>query len=751
MKDERKLTNLDNSIDNILYELDRKDINKKKDIEEIRTKVAELNNNYNNITKSPNMIEFLTQVALNDSSTAQRKSNTKNINIRKQTTDSINKLLEQSNVEAFLTEEKDRIERYNDYRIIDSYIPQVSRCMDLYRDCILAPDDITKKSINIDYVDENLPEDDKTKIESNIKELKEKFKFDKKAKQWIREGIVLGDCFVATLKIDEEINRMMLKENHDLANVLPKKEERLLTETEVFDFTPEEMQFLENSFLEEMSTINKSKKNIQEIGKVDFNTLKKDIVSKINNNIIYIDEPTKEIDTIKNFGSMAKTFKELKMNGAILKYLEPEKTIKLNVDDVCLGYLYIEKYDINAESGAEGFGMSSGAMLDTSCSCGTSSVDYFNSRHDSGKESTTMKNKLLTDIFVKGISKKLDNKIIEKNQQFKEVIYHLIKKDYLLDKKIKIVYYQPEQIKHYKADSDDVYGTSKLARVIFFAKIFLATMLTETMQKISRGRDKRVVYVETGLDEDIEGSIQSVVRDIKTKDIQADDLKTITSVFKHVGAFEDYFIPKIDGEVPIDFETISGMDVNVDDDFLQYLLKSIISGIGVPATYTDASNDIDFSRSLVMQNSTFVREIVSKQGDGEEFLTDVVRTLYEFEFGSEDISSFDINKLKVTFPTPEFLNVSNINEQIGNHSNTIEFIMNTYFDQNSSDEVQEKKKHIFKREVTKKLVTSIDWDEFDNILDRVERTINKEDLEKEETADDNAFASDDEGDFDGDF
>lgn len=749
MKDEKKLTNLDNSIDSILYDLDRKDIKKREDIEEIRSKVAELSINYSNITKSPNMIEFLTQVALNDSSNAQRKSNNKNITLKKQTTETINKLLEQSNVNAFLTEEKDRIERYNDYRIIDSYIPQVSRCIDLYRDCILAPDDLTKKSINIDYVDENLPEDDKSKIEANIKELKEKFKIDKKAKQWIREGIVLGDCFVATLKIDEEINRMMLKENHELGMVLPNKQERILTESEVFDFTSEEMQFLENSFLEEMTMTLKNKKIPQDVLKADFNTLKKDIVAKINNNIIYIDEPTKDIESVKNFSGMAKNFKELKMNGAILKYLEPERTIKLTIDDVCLGYLYIEKYDVNAESGSEGFGMSSSSMLNTSCSCGASSVDYFNSRHDSGKDSTTIKNKLLTDIFVKGISKKLDNKIIEKNQQFKEVIYQLIKKDYLLDKKIKIVYYQPDQVKHYKVDSDDVYGVSKLARIIFFAKIFLATMLTETMQKISRGRDKRVVYVETGLDEDIEGSIQSVVRDIKTKDIQADDLKTITSVFKHVGAFEDYFIPKIDGEVPIDFETISGMDVNVDDDFLQYLLKSIISGIGVPATYTDASNDIDFSRSLVMQNSTFVREIVSKQGDGQEFLTEVARTLYEYEFGPEDIPSFDITKLKVTFPTPEFLNVSNINEQISNHSNTIEFIMNTYFDQNTSDEVQDKKKHIFKREVTKKLVTSIDWDEFDDILDKVEKVINKEDLEKEDTPDNNTFDGDDE-EFGGD-
>lgn len=739
MKKDKNTQNLDNSIDEILYDITKSDVKKRDKIDEIRKNVSTINNNFSTVTKTPNLVEFLTQNAFNDNATTKLKNSAKGTVINKKTKESIDKLVEQNNISLFLTEEKDRIERYNDYRIIDSYIPQVSRCMDLYRDCILSPDDITKKSINIDYSEENVSDDDYSKIQGNIKKIKDDFKLDKKSKTWIRDSLVLGDCFVSVLKIDEEINKMMLSENHESNNLLSNKNANLLTESEIFDYTKEELSLLENVFFEE------SQKDIKEKNSnTSFSSMKADIVNRINSNIIYVDDPTKDLDSSKNVGEINKNFKEVKFNGAIVKALNPERTVKLNIDDLCLGYLSIEKYDMDSETGAEGFGLSTSEMM-SGCSNNTS--DYFNSRYDTGTN-TTIKNKLLTDIFVKGISKKLDKKIIEKNQQFKEVIYQLIKKDYLLDKKVKIVYYTPEQVIHHAQDSDDVYGMSKLAKIIFFAKIFLATMLTETMQKISRGRDKRVVYVETGLDEDIEGSIQSVVRDMKAKDINADDLKTITNILKQVGAFEDYFIPKIDGEVPIDFETISGMDVNVDDDFLQYLLKSIISGIGVPATYTDASNEVDFSRSLVMQNTTFVREIVSKQGDLQEFLSQVVRKIYEYEFGLDSISGFDIEKLQVSFPTPEFLNVSNINEQIGNHTSTIEFIVGTYFDSNASDEKQNKIQHNFKKEITKSLVTSIDWSKCDEILENCMKTITRDELEEKDNASEESDMSGDDMDMD---
>lgn len=46
----------------------------------------------------------------------------------------------------------------------------------------------------------------------------------------------------------------------------------------------------------------------------------------------------------------------------------------------------------------------------------------------------------------------------------------------------------------------------------------------------------------------------------------------------------DYFIPQHDGNKPVDMEIIQGQDVQMDNDFMEYLRKAIISGLGVPSS-----------------------------------------------------------------------------------------------------------------------------------------------------------------------
>ncbi|PTU25707.1 hypothetical protein DA469_22365 [Bacillus subtilis] len=278
---------------------------------------------------------------------------------------------------------------------------------------------------------------------------------------------------------------------------------------------------------------------------------------------------------------------------------------------------------------------------------------------------------IIANVFIKGISKKIDNEFIKDNKEFKDYIYALLKEKYITEKKVKITYLAPDEVVHFMTDSDELYGQSKLARSLFFAKLYLATLITELMQKISRGRDKRLVYVETGLDADIEGAIQGVVKDIKSKEIQTDILKSVSTILNSIGVFDDYYIPLIDGEKPLDFDTLSGMDVDADSDFLQFLLKSAVNGTGVPANYIDASQDVDFARSLVMQNSTFVRTIVSDQASFSESFSELIRILYRNEYHLNDNRKdkdnekkkkdsqdyIDVNDIEVLFPPPISLNL----------------------------------------------------------------------------------------------
>ena len=119
-----------------------------------------------------------------------------------------------------------------------------------------------------------------------------------------------------------------------------------------------------------------------------------------------------------------------------------------------------------------------------------------------------------------------------------------------------MTFIEPQYIFHLKLDSTDLYGVSKISKAVFFCKIYLSNLLTDLMQKIIRGRDKRAFYIETGLDDDMEGSVQGFIRDIKSKELSSGHLKNITTILNSVGEFQDYFIPVIDGQRSVEIDVL---------------------------------------------------------------------------------------------------------------------------------------------------------------------------------------------------
>ena len=817
--DNKKIDKIDKDLDEYLYDVKDDKQKLQADSEEMYNRIKGINATYGGLISSENVLEFLTQnelINLNKLNRQTKKINDLNRDNKLLDKETMNEILANMNAAEILNAEKDRITRYSDYRLIDAYIPQVSKCINVFRDSILSPDNNDCNDVTISYklsVDDDV---EREKVKTKVDDLKKELEFYKKFKKWIRSGLVDGDTFVTVLKCDKEINSMILNES---LNYVTSEDNKILTEEELFseyeigDHTILEEVFKDDieKILKESTTNTKDRNNSDtnstlNVTKSYLNSVKKQLSNAISNNIICMKDAETDMK-YGNYSKDAKISKPVVLPGCILKTLPPESTVKLSLDDdVCIGYLYFEKYDSNAEYGREGFGlnvrdllsasmggdayMSSGSssvgqytssdgssfyMSSTASnlglSDGTNSSDYFNSMTNNGRN--PIKDKFITELFAKGISKKLDKPIIEKNQQFKEIIYQLVKRDYLINKKVKIVFYSAEEVFHYRPDGEGVYGNSKISKVYFYCKMFLSTLLTTVMQKISRGRDKRVLYVETGLDDDIEDAIQEVVRDFKTKEISSDVLKSVTTVLKRVGAFEDYYIPRVDGEAPLDFETISGMDVNLDDDFNNFLMRSIISGMGVPATFADQSNEIDFSRELIMQNSSFVREVVSMQIEAAKFGTEVFQQCFKYQYWDElglnknvDVQGkkvarrakrkknsliLDVEKLQVELPVPEFLNLNIVNEQIQNYQTKIDFVCNTIYPDELMNEDQSiaKEKAVFRKKYTMRLVKGINWEEIEELIKETKIELNRNEIADKANKDANSSGEDDSSDLDG--
>lgn len=453
----------------------------------------------------------------------------------------------------FFVEEKDRFFRYEDYRLLDSYITEVSKCIDLYRDCILSPDDITKKAISFFY--DNVKIEEENNIKENLDLIKKRYDIEKKFKNDLREGLLLGDLFwlimpyqvgfSKILKEDEMFDRN--EENDNYGNILT---ESIMDLDNDSDF---------NALFSEMEYIHESSNKAKDYKSLVTNA-KQDIIDSINSNIKCFKDPADLISDIKSQSNSSRDLENLDIKGSIFKKLCPENIVKLELDGQVLGYMYVEKNNGNNASGKKDGPNSSmnalrssntGSSINTTDALGYGSNDVFNSRYDYlQRDNTKLKSKyqLISQIFVKGISKKINKDFLVKNQDFKELIYNLVYQEYITKKKVKMTFIEPQYVHHLKFASADTYGVSKCSKILFFGKIYLATLLTNVMQKIIRGRDKRAFYVDVGLDDDMEGTVNNFIKDIKSKELTSGTFKNVTTVLNSVGAFEDYYIPTIDGE-----------------------------------------------------------------------------------------------------------------------------------------------------------------------------------------------------------
>ena len=86
---------------------------------------------------------------------------------------------------------------------------------------------------------------------------------------------------------------------------------------------------------------------------------------------------------------------------------------------------------------------------------------------------------------------------------------------------------------------------------------------------MGRAHDKRVFYVDVGADANYEQAISRVIQDIKTKEFKMDSMGDINTILNlNPGMFDNYYIPTVNGDKPIEIDTLQGMDIDMNNEFL---------------------------------------------------------------------------------------------------------------------------------------------------------------------------------------
>ena len=157
----------------------------------------------------------------------------------------------------------------------------------------------------------------------------------------------------------------------------------------------------------------------------------------------------------------------------------------------------------------------------------------------------------------------------------------------------------------------------------------------------------------------------------------------------------------------------------------------MLSGIGVPTNLIDSVNDISFARTLSAQNSNFVRNVIRDQKLLTPCFSRMLQILYKNEYKYSDNgetnleSTIDNSTIKVHFPSPAALNMSNITEQIQVTDQNADFIASQII-QPKADGSTEDTRIKLKSAIVRDLMPGIDWDKYEKLKDRLELESKKE-------------------------
>jgi len=610
--------------------------------------------------------------------------------------------------------------------VVCKYMPKLCDALDTRKEHVLSADHFSKTSINIKN-SSSIESDVATA--SNIKEMREKYDIDELIDRVYTEADYKGECFVYIVPYKKAISRLLdpSKNNNGVLTEATNfdydmKNQRLVTES-VVDIerdTPDKgvTVVINKTGVLESAIVNhrKAEKIISENASLALNenghilrkkmneakAKNKDIGEEINKN----KEDFYKVDSISADGFTA-TDKikgtgenDLKVPGCVVKILDHTMVKPLYIDDICLGYFYIEcDKEINLDQ--------------TTLSNTLGGIKPGNRNNKNFFDQDDKENTMLKKIAGE-ISGHIDSKFINANQDLTKEIYFILKynRDTGLDgkiNKIKVSFIPPEDMVHayFHKDHKTHRGISGLYKAMFPAKLFSCLYISNTLTILTRGQDKRIYYVKQSVDTNIASVLLSTINQIKKSNFGLRQIENMNNLFNITGKFNDLIIPKSpSGEAPVDVEVMPGQDVEVKTDLMNMLEEMAVNSTDVPLEVIQARQSLDFATHYTMSNSKFLRKVYNRQTKTKRISDKIVTKIYDAEFECEDI-------IDTTLPPPMYLNLVNT-EQIFQSANTMAQNAMDMYAGNEDAEVQAS----FGRGVKKYYLSSfIPVDEFEKMLD----------------------------------
>ena len=637
---------------------------------------------------------------------------------------------------ASYTENKWIVELDNEIDTVCKYMPKLEEALDAIKDSVLSADNFEKEYIT--FTSPNVANSELSKFSSNISKIKKDYKFYDKVERWYSDASKYGETFVWKAKYSKALSVLLSRKNGNIAGIHYYQESvmdnsfitsttgvSILSESSISvnDILPEYNNFSAHGIKIEINksgALESAISEVTEMSKVN-NIIRESSISiletSFDDNKVLPDgfEIPKEFkkentssDGLIDTSAKAVDNRAIKVNGVILKTLKRENMILLYIDDICLGYYYLEFLDNN------GLDTFSDSMFTRR---GMSRTGYSNGAREQDKITQANATDELLKFLSATIVRSIDDKFINNNAYLKAEIYSILKYNDIqnasgLDR-IRVTYLSPDDVEHIKFQEDPLThrGISDLQKALIPAKLWCCLYITTTLGILTRGQDKRVYYVKQNVEQNIAQTMLNVINQIKKQNFNIMQIENMNSILGITGKYNDYIIPVgPSGDAPVSMEVMEGQNIDPQSDLLDKLEENAISSTGIPYELVVARLNLDFATQLTMSNSKFLRFVFKRQAKFEENLSRIMTTIYNAEIESE-------NPIEVIciLPSPLMLNINNLNQIMDLVNQQAQTMAQIEYSDNNDPDIENKRAIFVRNYIHFKLGGYLKQNEIENI------------------------------------
>ena len=364
------------------------------------------------------------------------------------------------------------------------------------------------------------------------------------------------------------------------------------------------------------------------------------------------------------FTDLNKVKKEkINVPGAVMEVLDHSLIRPLFLRNMCVGYYYFETdipLDVQAQTT---FTSTLGGLRPK-----RNSVD----REDANRQQTD--NTALMKL-ARAISKKIDAKFINSNQDLSKEIYTILKFNADHDNgrisKVRVTFIPPEDIQPsiLKMNDRNHRGISGLSRSLFPAKLYSCLYISGSIGLLTRGFDKRIYHVKQTVDTNIHATLLNIINQLKQSNMNIRQIENMNSILNITGRFNDIIVPQnANGESPVTFEVMPGQNIEVKTDFMRGLEEVAVNLTGIPLSQIDSIQQDSTATHTILMNTRTLIQILNIQNQYEKILSRIFTKLYQYEYNTTDT-------VEVKLPPPMMSKFSNLTQIMASGNEVIQNIV----------------------------------------------------------------------------